>query len=454
MRQSFLNLKNTLTLVLALALITLDFIAQSQCGGVATFTDARDGNVYSMIQIDGSTTPYCAGTSQCWMSQNLDVGTFITISTAQSSGADNQNTSIERYCYNDNTANCVTYGGLYQWNEMMAYGGSVGGNGPGPQGICPTGWHLPTDNEWKCLEMNLGMTQAQADLTNAWRGTTEGGQVRTTTVWNAPNTGATNTSNFSALPSGHGNPPAFVQLNTGTVFWTTTQTSATRARGRDLLNDRATMARSEDNKTKAKPVRCIRDIAPTPLPIELLYFKAKWTNDQFETVTLDWETITESENSHFEIERSTDAVNFEYVKSIDGSGTSNQNIQYTTLDEDPYVNGTSYYRLKQVDNNGDFEYSNIEVLNIPEGLNMVNLYPNPTVDHLTVLLTSSEDTESTISIKNNLGQEVRLFNQKVNKGFNSLDFSFSELSTGNYTIQISTASGLYKVERKFIKANQ
>ncbi len=77
------------------------------------------------------------------------------------------NSSIEKYCYNDVPANCETYGGLYQWDEIMQYTTT-----PGVQGICPSGWHLPTGEEWKQMEMALGMSQSEADLYN-WRGTDE-----------------------------------------------------------------------------------------------------------------------------------------------------------------------------------------------------------------------------------------------------------------------------------------
>lgn len=61
------------------------------------------------------------------------------------------NKIVEKFCYNDLPANCKTHGGLYQWDEMMAYGDT-----PGAKGICPDGWHIPTVQEWALLENNLG----------------------------------------------------------------------------------------------------------------------------------------------------------------------------------------------------------------------------------------------------------------------------------------------------------
>jgi uncharacterized protein (TIGR02145 family) len=73
----------------------------------------------------------------------------------------------------------------------------------GVQGVCPDGWHLPADAEWKVLEMFLGMSQADADKYD-WRGSDEGGQLKELgfTDWSVPNTGASNSSGFTAVPGG------------------------------------------------------------------------------------------------------------------------------------------------------------------------------------------------------------------------------------------------------------
>ena len=93
----------------------------STCSG--NITDSRDGKIYATVQIG----------NQCWMAGNLNVGTRIDGVNDQTSGSDNQNTSIQKYCYGNDPANCNIYGGLYQWDEMMAYEASVNTNGPGPR---------------------------------------------------------------------------------------------------------------------------------------------------------------------------------------------------------------------------------------------------------------------------------------------------------------------------------
>ena len=95
---------------------------------------------------------------------------------------------IEKYCYDDDPANCDVYGGLYQWDEMMGYTTTEG-----VQGICPVDWHIPTDAEWDILQNYLGGFNVA------------GGKLKEagTIHWNAPNAGATNSSGFTALPNGY-----------------------------------------------------------------------------------------------------------------------------------------------------------------------------------------------------------------------------------------------------------
>ncbi|MCD4697445.1 MAG: hypothetical protein K8S16_14520, partial [Bacteroidales bacterium] len=142
-----------------------------QCGDV--LIDTRDGQSYNTVQIG----------TQCWMAENLNIGTRIDGVNEMT-----DNSTIEKYCYDDLETNCDTYGGLYQWDEMMQYTTT-----PGVQGICPTGWHLPTDNEWCTLENGVDAGTVSCTAIG-WRGIDAGGNLKEigTTHWNSPNTGATN----------------------------------------------------------------------------------------------------------------------------------------------------------------------------------------------------------------------------------------------------------------------
>jgi len=115
------------------ALMTRNIIVQASpafnCGN--NLTDLRDGKVYPTIQIG----------TQCWMQKNLNYGTSLQGTTEQTDNCIN-----EKYCYDDIAANCNLYGGLYQWDELMAYNST-----PGAQGLCPPGWHVPIQTEWNAL---------------------------------------------------------------------------------------------------------------------------------------------------------------------------------------------------------------------------------------------------------------------------------------------------------------
>jgi uncharacterized protein (TIGR02145 family) len=151
------------------------------------------------------------------MAQNLNVGTRINGSVNQTN-----NGSIEKYCYNDLESNCDIYGGMYHWNEFMNYTSSSNSNPSGRQGICPSGWHVPSDAEWCQLELYLDATVV-CEATEL-RGTDAGGQMKEagTAHWASPNTGATNSSGFTALPGGGAFQGFYAELTLKGHFWTST----------------------------------------------------------------------------------------------------------------------------------------------------------------------------------------------------------------------------------------
>jgi uncharacterized protein (TIGR02145 family) len=113
-------------------IITVTNPGTFSCGG--NLKDVRDNKSYQTVQIG----------SQCWMAESLNYGTVIVSTQDQF-----DNCIPEKYCYNDSPVNCINYGGLYQWDEMMAYYDSSGS-----QGICPPGWHVPSETEWTLLFNN------------------------------------------------------------------------------------------------------------------------------------------------------------------------------------------------------------------------------------------------------------------------------------------------------------
>ena len=121
-------------------------------------------------------------------------------------------------------------------------------------------------------------------------------------------------------------------------------------------------------------------ICTTPLPIELLHFSG---NCEANTTNLKWATATESNNDYFTIERSSDGVNFNILGTVAGAGNSNQTQNYSFTDQTLYYE-ISYYRLKQTDFDGQFEYTEIIAVKCDNKILEVMIYPNPVTNELTI----------------------------------------------------------------------
>jgi uncharacterized protein (TIGR02145 family) len=199
------------------------------CPGIPTIT--YEGQVYNTILIG----------EQCWLKENLNIGKIINGNSNQTNDG-----IIEKYCYDDDPANCDEYGGLYQWNEMMQYTTTQG-----VQGICPLGWHLPSDGEWTILTDFLG------GLDYA------GGKMKETDTihWQSPNTGATNESGFTALPGGYRNGQGpFYNLSHSAFFWSSSESTGPSAWNRRLYyNKNKVTCYSHYNKLSSFSVRCLQD---------------------------------------------------------------------------------------------------------------------------------------------------------------------------------------------------
>ena len=142
------------------------------------FPGLRKGQIYSNVQIG----------SQCWLQKNMNYSTGNS------------------WCYDNNSSNCNTYGRLYDWQTAL--------------GACPSGWHLPSDAEWTSLTDFLGGESIA------------GGKMKEagTAHWLSPNTGATNSSGFTALPGGarYAN-GSFGYLTAGAYVWSASDSSSTYA---------------------------------------------------------------------------------------------------------------------------------------------------------------------------------------------------------------------------------
>ncbi len=203
-------------------------------------TITHEGQIYNTVQIG----------SRCWLKENLNVGTMINSGTASANDS-----VIQKYCYNNLPQNCQVYGGLYQWNEMMNYNSMQGS-----RGICPEGWHIPTDQEWCELNVFLDNT-VNCSLLNTYTGTNAGSKLKAsgTSYWTAPNSGATNSSGFTALGSGIGNPDGtFVNFNILTRFWSSTSDGSNAYRI-SLNANESRVAKGLTGFEGRHSVRCIKN---------------------------------------------------------------------------------------------------------------------------------------------------------------------------------------------------
>ncbi|MBI3189981.1 MAG: hypothetical protein HYZ33_04970 [Ignavibacteriales bacterium] len=183
-----------------------------------------EGKTYNTVQIG----------NQCWFRENLDVGAMIVRTSNQSN-----NSLLEKYCYNDDTVNCNTYGGLYQWNEAMQYS-----TAEGVQGICPSGWHVPTLTEFQTLKTAVG-NDGNA-LKEVGQGT--GGGV------------GTNASGFSVLLAGYRyDGGACYYLGEETYSWSSTQYNATNAYYLHLNYYDSNINLNFDYEQNGLSIRCLID---------------------------------------------------------------------------------------------------------------------------------------------------------------------------------------------------
>ncbi len=173
---------------------------------VDSLVDDRDGQVYKVVEIGG----------KVWMAENLKFETS------------------KSWCYANKEENCNKYGRLYFLNAALE--------------ACPAGWHLPSDKEWKELEMYLGMTEQEANKNNTWRGTTEGQKLLADTALG-----------FNVLLGGYRNPPANNMLmGMQAFFWTSTEQNGFGYM-RQFYEKSPKIFRRTRPRSWAFSVRCVKD---------------------------------------------------------------------------------------------------------------------------------------------------------------------------------------------------
>jgi uncharacterized protein (TIGR02145 family) len=209
-------------------------IIERYCIETPTVTYA--GKTYNTIQIG----------TQCWLKENLDVGTMILVNQEATN-----NSVIEKYCYNDDPNNCNVYGGLYQWAEALQYkNGATNTNSTNPvfggnvQGICPSGWHIPSKADFEELRTTVNGNSNSLKAVGQVSGGEEG----------------MNTSGFSALLAGYRYfSSKFNSIGYYTFFWSSTELYNNISYYMYLLYHNSNLILSYNYKSNGFSVRCVKD---------------------------------------------------------------------------------------------------------------------------------------------------------------------------------------------------
>jgi len=218
---------------------TFQFATNIPCPGMPTVE--YEGQVYNTVQIF----------NQCWLKENLNVGGMIQVNEEMT-----DNGIIEKYCYNSEPDSCTKHGGLYQWDEMMQYTIQ-----PGARGICPTGWHVPTDEEWKVLE---GSADSQYGIGDSiwnvllFRGFDAGTNLKSSSGWLGYGNG-TDLYGFSIFPGGFRSYNGYFSSAGHTAFIWTSMEYAYGSLYRIFQDDENGVNRSYSFKENGISVRCLRD---------------------------------------------------------------------------------------------------------------------------------------------------------------------------------------------------
>jgi uncharacterized protein (TIGR02145 family) len=401
-------------------------ISNPPCPGLATIL--YGGQTYNTVQIG----------NKCWLKENLNIGTRINGLEQQTN-----NGIIEKYCYNNDPANCTIHGGLYQWAEVVQYKNGASNssllNTPfsgSVQGICPAGWHIPDSSEFSILINSVNH---------------DGNSLKAVGQVSGKGAG-TDISGFSALFDGVSYPDgSFGLLSLYNFTVSSTEWDATNVYYLDLGIDSNYIYTGNSSKSYGRSLRCINNGTFSGLPVELTSFTAMVINN---TVQLNWKTATEINSSVFEVEKKS-AINntWQKIASLKASGnnTSQQFYSYNDIN----VNAGNYsYRLKMIDFNGSFTYSNIinsEVTALTN-FNLAQNYPNPWNPTTTIRYQLPVNSMISIIVFNALGIKVAtLINEMKPAGSYEVTLNGKGLSSGVYYYQMKSGNFVMTKKLTLIK---
>jgi uncharacterized protein (TIGR02145 family) len=207
------------------------------CPFVCSDLVSHDGYDYSTVQIG----------EQCWFSENCRYLPEVSPSIEGSETEpyyyvyDYQGTDVAAAKATDNYS---IYGVLYNWPAVMT------------EGICPSGWHIPSDGEWQMMEMSLGMSESEA-ASDGWRGSPVGDYMKSTSGWNSDGNGS-NSSGFTGLPGGYRYSVGFSDVGNNGYLWSASESGILSWR-RGLYSSYGGVSRDYDDRYDGFSARCVRD---------------------------------------------------------------------------------------------------------------------------------------------------------------------------------------------------
>jgi subtilisin family serine protease len=202
-----------------------------------------------------------------------------------------------------------------------------------------------------------------------------------------------------------------------------------------ILRSTASQSTTPDNLYGWGIVNALDAINLIPVPVELTTFNAVYSNGK---VILEWITATETNNYGFEIQRRDDSSSFETIAFISGNGTTTNRVTYSYIDNNLY-SGRYYYRLKQLDYNGSFEYSDEVLVDIPllTDFKLYQNYPNPFNPSTKIKFYTPIQDRVKIGLYDILGNEIRiLFDNEVSQGSYEIELDGSDLTSGMYFVKL------------------
>jgi hypothetical protein len=184
-------------------------------------------------------------------------------------------------------------------------------------------------------------------------------------------------------------------------------------------------------------------ISCAPLPVTFLSFTATYSEEK-KGVELKWATASEIDNSHFDVEKSMNGMDFQKITEVEGSGNSTSEHNYFAFDSRPYYTEINYYRLKQVDYDGNFDYSDIVAVLVEHPQAYFSVSPNPITRESKIYYNSLAEETWSCSIYNEMGLTV--FNGKVKslQGPNEMNVPFSSLAAGVYLVKMNSSGQSYQ----------